>query len=399
MDEKHILLAEDDDAYLASIAFILEDEGYRVTKASDGNAALDAIRKAANGDPVELLITDIQMPDMNGLQLIKKICEIGLKPPVIVITGYGDKETLKELIRIGCDDFLDKPFEPGDICEKVRNVFEKQDIYDRSRDDMIRKQNDLARELETYKRNFTTLRKELDSAVITYTDLMGAEPSSNRVLFANRAKPLRKLGGDYFDIRDTRTGCDILVADVAGHDLSASYHTIMLKAFFEENCRTGHDGRSFFQILNHALQEKGGNDRMLTAIFMRFDFEAMTGEIVSAGHPPAMKIDSEKKGPVFVSGGGRVLGLHKTINPDKVEFKIGAEDRFFLYTDGMSNAFYTDGPTGKRHTLTEKGLAEIVGRRENAPLNEMIDKTWDEVMRYCRYKPADDMLLAGVEVL
>lgn len=402
MTGKHILIAEDDEAYLTSIAFILEDEGYAVSRASNGKTALETIKSAANGNPVDLLITDIQMPEINGLGLIKKIWETGSKLPVIVITGYGDKETLKELIRIGCDDFLDKPFEPGEISEKVRQVLEKQEIiktiYNKSRDKMLEKHNDLSRELETYKRGLESLQKELDYAVVTYNDLISVRPESYRVKIAWRSRPLRRLGGDYLDVANTPFGCAILVADVAGHDIAASYHTILIKAFFQEHSRTSKDGESFFRILNHALMEKGGNDRMLTAMFVRLDLDSMEGEIVTAGHPSAIKFGDKMSFPHMIGGSGSVLGLLEDPSFDKTRFALVPGDRFFFCTDGVINARYVDGPTGKRHTLREDGLVELIEKKNGLPLEETLEEVWKEVFRFCKYKPSDDMLLLGIQI-
>ena len=127
MNNEHILICEDDDACLISLSFILENEGYMVSTASDGNIAVETIFNANKGSvPVDLLITDLHMPELDGLQLIKHIRNSGFNMPVIVMTGYGEREVLKELIKIGCDDFLDKPFDPTELRDKVAVVLKKR---------------------------------------------------------------------------------------------------------------------------------------------------------------------------------------------------------------------------------------------------------------------------------
>ncbi|MCP4353525.1 MAG: fused response regulator/phosphatase [Desulfobacterales bacterium] len=400
MPEEHILICEDDDAFLASLSFILEDEGYVISTASNGKAALD---KILNTDtPFDLVITDIQMPAFNGLQLIRSVRNSGLTLPVIVITGYGDKETLKELIRIGCDDFLDKPFEPEDLCYKVREVLEKHKVaketYEKTHADLLKKHFNLLRELESYKISFSSLRNEIDSAAITYNDLISIKKGGYNVPVAYRIKALKRMGGDYADIRNTADGCDILIADVAGHDIAASYHTVLLKAFFDENCRTGKDGRSFFHILNHALLENDQNDRMITAIFLRLNLKSMQGEVVSAGHPNMTRLARKLPVAIPIGAGGSILGLKKRVSFNLVKFNLNPGDRLFLYTDGVINAHYIDGPTGRKYTLYDDGLDDLITRYKKFPLADIVGNVWNDVMQFCRHKPSDDMLLFGIEI-
>ncbi|MDM8526390.1 SpoIIE family protein phosphatase [Desulfococcaceae bacterium HSG8] len=400
MSGEHILIAEDDQAYLAALSFTLEAKGYRISKAVNGKIAFDKISRAnENNSQFDLLITDLRMPDMDGLELIRHIRDSGFTLPVIVITGYGDKDTLKELIRLGCDEFMDKPFGPAKICRKVSEILTKQKLIKKTYDsDLLKKHRDLLRELESYKRSFQSLKKEVDTAAITYNDLVSIKADSYNIAIEYRIKPLHRMGGDYLDICNTPTGCDILVADVAGHDLAASYHTVMIKAFFDENCRTGKDGRSFFRILNHALLENGQNDRMVTAVFLRLDMETGRGEIISGGHPKIIRQSKQTPIPVALGATGSVLGLHKEVSFDKVEFDIIPGDRFFLFTDGVINVYYVDGPTGKRHILHEEGLQNLIDKYSSFPLESLVDKLWNKILRFCRYKPADDMLMFALEV-
>ncbi len=400
MPEEHILICEDDEAFLASLSFILEDEGYVITTASNGEAALEKILDA--NMYFDMVITDIQMPGLNGLQLIRRIRDSGLALPVIVITGYGDKKTLKELIKIGCDDFLDKPFEPEDLQHIVGEVLEKHKVakesYEKTHADLLKKHFSLLRELESYKTSFSSLQNEIDAAAITYKDLISIKKGGYHVPVAYRIKALKRMGGDYADIRNTPDGCDILIADVAGHDIAASYHTVLLKAFFDENCRTGKDGRSFFHILNHALLENDQNDRMITAIFLRINLKSMQGEVVSAGHPNMTRFTRKLPMAIPIGAGGSILGLKKRVSFNLVKFNLTPGDRLFLYTDGVINAHYIDGPTGKKYTLYDNGLDDLITRHKKFPLTDIVDNVWDGVMQYCRYKPSDDMLLFGLEI-
>ncbi|QTA81120.1 Two component system response regulator, PPM-type phosphatase domain-containing protein [Desulfonema limicola] len=400
MSYPHILIAEDDEPLLTSLSFILEDEQYYISKALDGKTALDIISSFQySSNPVKLLITDIQMPDLNGLELICKIRKIKKNLPVIVITGYGDKETLKALIKVGCDEFLDKPFKPDDIRKLVKKVFENQ------ADDNKSDSDNLIWELKSYQKSLNELKKELDNAAVTYKDLIHIPETRFNVVTAWRSLPFRKIGGDFFYICNTSSGCDILVADVAGHDMAASYHTILLKSFFDENCRTGKNGAVFFQILNHAVIENSRNIRLISAVFLRINLNTMKAETVSAGHPDLIKIEKNisktgiiKSDAGIIKSDGCILGLDKNALFEITEFDIKPEDRLFLFTDGIINAKFTDGPSGNQFSLSESGLLKLIENHCSQELEQTIDLIWNDILKFCRYKPNDDMLLLGIEI-
>jgi CheY-like chemotaxis protein len=127
MYKNHILVVDDEQNMLLTMQFILEVAGYRITTAEDGQEALERILKArSNGNPVELLITDIQMPRLTGMELIDELNRQEIGIPVLVITGYGDEQMITELASKGCDEYLDKPFDDEDLVERVVNLLERE---------------------------------------------------------------------------------------------------------------------------------------------------------------------------------------------------------------------------------------------------------------------------------
>jgi DNA-binding response OmpR family regulator len=117
---ERILIVDDEAEARFSLPLPLEDAGYIVATASDGPEALDFLREG--GHEVDLLVLDIEMPRLNGLQLLDALQGIGIHLPCIVISGYGDKATLVELLRRGVDDFLDKPFQGQDLLAAISAV-------------------------------------------------------------------------------------------------------------------------------------------------------------------------------------------------------------------------------------------------------------------------------------
>ncbi len=116
-----ILIADDDDSLRRVLEFRLREANYEVITASDGLAALDIFTQRA----VDCLITDIRMPELSGLELLRRANAIRSEIPVIVITAYGDIETAVEAMRAGAFDFITKPFNR----EQIRLTVEKALSY------------------------------------------------------------------------------------------------------------------------------------------------------------------------------------------------------------------------------------------------------------------------------
>ena len=127
MAKEHILVVDDEQNMRNTLAFILEAASYQVTTAAEGREALEEILAAReNGRPVDLLITDIRLPGLTGLQLIDELNYLKIKIPVLVITAYGDRSLFLELMRTGCADYLDKPFDYKELVKRVDSLMEKR---------------------------------------------------------------------------------------------------------------------------------------------------------------------------------------------------------------------------------------------------------------------------------
>ena len=120
MRKKHILVVDNEQNMLHTMEYILEAADYKVTTANNGQEAFEKVLAARdNNIAIDLLITDIQMPGVTGLDLIYKLNRLNIDIPVFVITAYGDKGLLIELLRKGCKEYLDKPFDDEELLKRV----------------------------------------------------------------------------------------------------------------------------------------------------------------------------------------------------------------------------------------------------------------------------------------
>jgi CheY-like chemotaxis protein len=127
MDKKRILVADDEENTLHAVEFVLETADYRVATAKNGREALEKVVAARDSrKPFDLFIVDIQMPGLTGLELMDELKRLNIDVPILVITGYGSEELAAELVRRGCDGYLDKPFDDEKLVKRVATIFEKR---------------------------------------------------------------------------------------------------------------------------------------------------------------------------------------------------------------------------------------------------------------------------------
>ncbi len=107
----HILVMEDDLSVAKGLEMVLSEEGYTVNLAGTGELALEAFKQKR----FDLLVADLRLPDIDGMEVIKQVKEAKPETEVIVITGYGTTATAVEAMKLGVHDFLPKPFTEDQI--------------------------------------------------------------------------------------------------------------------------------------------------------------------------------------------------------------------------------------------------------------------------------------------
>ena len=122
--EKHILLVDDSPTMRSSVSFCLRNAGYRVTEASDGKDALQKLQFIKDKDQsLALIITDINMPEMDGITFISKVKETELKfLPILVLTTEAGESMIEKGRTAGVSGWLLKPFQPEQLLWAVKKV-------------------------------------------------------------------------------------------------------------------------------------------------------------------------------------------------------------------------------------------------------------------------------------
>ena len=126
MCDKSVLLVDDEQSILRSLGNYLEKNSIRVQAASSGAAALKLI-KSTNAC-FDVVITDVVMPGIQGLDLLHEIKQLNNETGVFILTGYGDMSMAISALQLGADDFILKPFDAAQIVCKIEKFFEKQNL-------------------------------------------------------------------------------------------------------------------------------------------------------------------------------------------------------------------------------------------------------------------------------
>lgn len=164
-DKPKILIADDDNIVRLTISKILEMFGYTVETASGGSEAIQKLN-----DSFDVIILDINMPDMDGFETMEKIDELGFDIPVLFLTGAGSMAYAVKAINIGAYDFLTKPIEDLDVFNiKIRRAIEKRKYvlterkYKEALEDDIRVK---AKQLEAQNKLLISYSNSLENATI-----------------------------------------------------------------------------------------------------------------------------------------------------------------------------------------------------------------------------------------
>src|SRR6267378_7594246 len=136
----NILVADDDPGLRESLERTLAREGYRVVVASDGQAALERLQ----GGGVDLVLTDLKMPGLSGIELLRAAKAIAPDVDVILLTAFGTIEEAVKAMKDGAYDFITKPFQRAQLLRVIDKALERRELIERNKvlqqrlDDLLR---------------------------------------------------------------------------------------------------------------------------------------------------------------------------------------------------------------------------------------------------------------------
>jgi len=295
-----ILLVDDEPKVLASLSSLLESLGYRTLKTLDPNEALAAIEN----QPVDLVLLDLVMPSLDGIEVLKRIMAKGLSLPVVMLSGHGTIAKAVEATKIGAFDFLEKPVEIDKIRITIENALTKYRLEKE-------KQSLLAHALEKYlmvgvSPAMAEIFELIDRAASTDSKVLVTGESGTGKELVARAIHLRsqRAAGPFIAVNCAAIPEDLIESELFGHEKGAFTGATERKLGQFELAHRGTLFLDEITDMSHRLQAK-----MLRAI--------ETEEIQRIGGKETIKIDL------------RIIGATNRDIKEAVRDKLFREDLYY----------------------------------------------------------------------
>ncbi|ALU49627.1 TPA: two-component system response regulator RssB [Pseudomonas aeruginosa] len=219
-----LLIIDDDEVVRESLAAYLEDSNFKVLQALNGLQGLQIFES----EQPDLVICDLRMPQIDGLELIRRIRQTASETPIIVLSGAGVMSDAVEALRLGAADYLIKPLEDLAVLEhSVRRALDRACLRvenQRYRDKLEAANRELQASLNLLQEDQNAGRQvQMNMLPVTPWSIEGLE-------FSHRIIPSLYLSGDfvdYFRVDERRVA--FYLADVSGHGASSAFVTVLLK--------------------------------------------------------------------------------------------------------------------------------------------------------------------------
>ena len=325
-----IWVMDDTPANLQVLAGMLKDRGYKVRPVPSGKLALQAARH----DPPDLILLDINMPDMNGYEVCQQLkADDKLKGiPVIFISALTEPLDKVKAFALGGVDYLTKPFQMEELHARVETHL---------------KLRRLQVELEEYSRHLELARErlkfDLEMARGVQRGFLPLKlPEVPGYEFFAHYEPAYEIGGDYYDfIPLPRQRVAVLVGDVAGKGVAAALLMAKLSADARFCMLTEPDPAVAFTRLNSLMNQLGLAGRFVTLVAAILDPESHTVTLVNAGHPPPLIYHRTTRtvGEAISSKvAGLPLGVCDGFKYPSCQVHLEPGDSILAFTDGVTEA-------------------------------------------------------------
>lgn len=324
MSSSRILVVDDEAGMLRSVERVLGRD-YRVIAT---RLPREAAGLAKEFKP-DLAILDIQMPDMDGFELMEKLQAIDPELDVILMTGsiHELDGKLIRAIRKEAFYFLQKPFDREVLLTLVERCLDQRRLDSENR------------------RHSERMEKELAEARAFQQSMLPAEQGEvGGISVFARYTPCSELAGDFYDY--VAVGPDaavLLVADVSGHGATAAMLTGIVKSAFHSASVEGYEPTSVAGRISSGIRAFS-HHHFVTLICARVRKGLM--EFVNAGHPPGILWNRETSTALLEATGPIISPAFSNVSWETHTIAVQSKDRIVLYTDGLIDVESESGEYG-----------------------------------------------------
>ncbi|WCY03297.1 SpoIIE family protein phosphatase [Pseudomonas aeruginosa] len=331
-----LLIIDDDEVVRESLAAYLEDSNFKVLQALNGLQGLQIFES----EQPDLVICDLRMPQIDGLELIRRIRQTASETPIIVLSGAGVMSDAVEALRLGAADYLIKPLEDLAVLEhSVRRALDR--AYLRVENQRYRDKLEAAnRELQA---SLNLLQEDQNAGRQVQMNMLPVTPWSIEGLeFSHRIIPSLYLSGDfvdYFRVDERRVA--FYLADVSGHGASSAFVTVLLKfmttRLLYESRRNGtlpefKPSEVLAHINRGLINTKLGKHVTMLGGIIDLEKNSLTYSI--GGHLPLPVLFVEGQAS-YLEGRGLPVGLFDDATYDDRVMELPPSFSLSLFSDGI----------------------------------------------------------------
>jgi serine phosphatase RsbU (regulator of sigma subunit) len=319
--------------------------------------------------PVDLILMDVMMPEIDGVEACRTILEHERfrDLPIIFVTAMGDSHTMAEALDAGALDYVMKPINKVELLARIRSTLR------------LKNEKDLHRERDK------RIKNELDLAKQVQKSMLSNPIRDGKVEISAVYQPSSELAGDlyaWYSITPTRYG--VILLDVMGHGISSSLVCMYMYSALKDTITGMCDPEAVIQELNRRMNQLHISESLInyyfTAIYFVLDTEKQTIEYVNAGHPAGIAIvDDEVR---MLTDGCCALGFFEQIDITKGVISYKDEARILLYTDGLSEWLEEEKEEGTAkliHSLKEQDMHDPAALFDRLQPSVQLDDPKDDM--------------------
>ena len=332
----------------------------------------EAIEKLDEDDDISMVISDINMPVMDGLALLKQLNETKPNIRSVIVSAYGDMNNIRTAMNRGAFDFVTKPIDFTDLEITI---------------DKTLKHLALVREALSNRDQLVALSHELDVARDMQASVLPRQfPATDHYKTHGLMIPAKEVGGDFYDfftLDPERIG--VAIGDVSGKGIPAALFMMACRTLLRSRALEGGTADQCLGYVNDLLSEDNENCMFVTLFYGVLDTRTGVFEYCNGGHNPPRLVHKDAQVVPLPTTRDVALGVlpgHK-FNQDTMQLQ--AEDTLFLYTDGVTEA---EGPGSEE--FGEERLDSLLARIEQADCAGVNSLVLDQVREFAAGNPQSD---------
>lgn len=347
---------------------------------------LEALQKLLETPDFDIILSDINMPEMDGLTLLAKVNE--LKNPAmkcIMVSAYGDMDNIRSAMNKGAFDFATKPIDLDDLSRTIEKAIE-QVRY-------IRESQQEHNQLESIK-NDLAIAGEIQQTILPRSFPPFPELTEVVDIYASMT-PAKDVGGDFYDffqIDDERIG--LVIADVSGKGVPASLFMAVSRTLLRATALRGVSSAECLTYANKLLCKESLDSMFVTVFYGIYHYKTGMMDYTNAGHNPPYLLRGGRSVECLPVASNFVVGVFDDIEFESNTLTFGIGDTLLLYTDGVTEAF-----NDKREQFSESNLQDILASmHESSSAKEVVTSVLQSVKTFSGdYPQSDDITLLSLQ--